>query len=312
LTENRHLLNNPVTVELVRLALTSADEMAAGALKVPYSYSEAAEVLGLAGISSSALVAILAGNRAGLFTETPVSVRKTTTSRSTQPPQGLAERIERLPDPKRNASGEQIRIDRYDVPGQPDRFDVYIAGTVDFSPLASGEPFDLTSNFHGMADLPAGSYRGVEDALRQAGVTKANPIVFTGHSQGGLLAETLARSGNYNTLGVVTIGAPTGHISAPASFPVIAMEHTEDIVPALGGSHRDSATFVVRRAALAHGSLPEGIFFPAHERTEYAQTARMADEASNRSLREAIATIDTVSSGARRTESTTWIATRQH
>lgn len=311
LSENRAVLNNSVTVELIRQAMMGTDEVAAGALKIPYSYSETAEALGLAGVSTSALMSIVMANKVGLFAETPVSVSKTSTVSTTSLPSGLADRIERLPDPKHNSHGEQVRIDRYQVPGQPDRFDVYIAGTVDFSPVSKGEPFDLTSNFSGMADLPAGSYRAVEQALREAGVARDNPIVFTGHSQGGLLAETLGHSGNYNTQGVLTIGAPPGNPATPATFPVIALEHTEDLVPVLPGRRTDLDTIVVRRSALADAPLPEDIFFPAHEKTEYAHTARLADQASSEILRDAITKINGISAGAGTVESTTWLATRQ-
>jgi len=312
LHDNREMLNNPATVELIRLAMMSSDEAASGAAKIPYGVSEAFEGLGLAGVSSSALLAIFAGNKFGLFAETPVGIRQTSTTRTDQPPHGLAERIERLPDPKTNDSGEQFRIDRYSTPGRPDRFEVYIAGTVDFSPVAGAEPFDLTSNFHGMAELPAGSYRGLERALEIAGVTRESPVVFTGHSQGGLLAASLAASGNYNTHGVVTIGAPTGHIATGGSFPVIAIEHTEDLVPALGGRREDLDAIVVRRAVLDEESFSGDIFFPAHERTAYAETAKIADAADNHSLREAIKTIDEISADARSTQSTTWLAKRVH
>jgi hypothetical protein len=312
LQDNREALNNPATVELIRLTMMSSNEAISGAAKIPYGVSEALEGLGLVGISSSAFLSILAGNSVGLFGETPIAMRQTSTSGGEQPPRGLAERIERLPDPKQNDNGEQLRIDRYSAPGQPDRFDIYIAGTVDFSPVSGEEPFDLTSNFHGMADLPAGSYRGVEKALELAGVTSTSPVVFTGHSQGGLLASSLASSGNYNTQGVVTIGAPTGQIAPGGGFPVIAIEHTEDLIPALGGRRSDLETIVVRRAVLRNASLTGDVFFPAHERTAYAETAKIADTASNNVLREAIEKIDHIGGDSQSTQSTTWLAKRIH
>jgi hypothetical protein len=309
--DNRALLNNSTTVELVRLAMMSTDNAVAGVVRMPYGVSELLEGVGIAGISSTALGAILAGNRAGLFAETPVSVKRISTTTVLQAPTGLADRIERLPDPKHNTDGEQIRIDRFEVTGEPDRFEVYIAGTVDFSPASANEPFDLTSNVFGMAELPAGSYRGIEEALKQAGVSSINPVVFTGHSQGGLLAALLANSGNYDTHGVITIGAPTGQISPSGDYPVIAIEHTDDVVPALGGRRSDVDTIVVRRAAIGGAPLPDDIFFPAHERTAYAETAQLADMASTQTLRDAITTIDGVTGGAAGKDSTTWLATRR-
>src|ERR1019366_2248894 len=100
-------------------------------------------------------------------------------------------------------NGEQIRIDRYVEAGKPDRFDVYIAGTVTFDPKTRSQPFDLTSDLNGVGGHPSASYRAVVSAMQQGGVTSQSPVVLNGYSQGGLLASQLAASGSFNVQGVV-------------------------------------------------------------------------------------------------------------
>ena len=67
-----------------------------------------------------------------------------------------------------------MRIERYGDAEHP-RWVVYIGGTVDWSPTASTEPWDMTSNVAAVADQEAGSYRAVLQALQAAGVHARRP-----------------------------------------------------------------------------------------------------------------------------------------
>src|SRR5690606_37412072 len=201
------ILTDPATVELVRSVVSSADDGLAGLLRVPASVAALLgdDGLGLTGLASA--TAMIGGVAAmtGAFVETPVAVKTVTTSRDVAPAAGAADRIRRIPDGE-----EQIRIDTYSLPGQPDRVEVYIAGTASLDVVTGTQPLDMTSNITAMAGGSAGSTRAVEHALRDAGVTAQTPVVFTGYSQGGLVAAQLASSGDWNTVGLVTAGAPAG------------------------------------------------------------------------------------------------------
>jgi len=312
LANNQALLTNPVTVTLLGNLLTSADEFGAGVLRIPPVFTDVLgeEGAGIVGISTSALVAILAGSQVGLLREGPVSAQRTTTRILHSAPRGLAARVDRLPDPGANANGEQIRIDRYATPGKPDSFEVFIAGTVDFAPVATGEPFDLTSNLRSIAQLPSGSDRAVRQAMQHAGITASSPVVFTGHSQGGMIAANLAASGEFNTQGVLTIGAPDGGIVVDATVPVISIAHTDDLVPVLNGPRQDQGTIVIERQAFAGRTVPHDLALPAHERSEYRQTAQLADHAATRTLSEAISRIDRMTQGAQPVSTSLYLARR--
>jgi hypothetical protein len=190
------------------------------------------------------------------------------------PPAGFADLAERIPI---EADGGQVRIERYGDPGQPTWL-VYIGGTLEWSPTGSTEPWDMTSNVTAVADRSAGSYRAVLQALREAGVQPGDPVVPVAHSQGGLIAAELAARGDVDAVGLVTFGAPAGQVAVPADLPAIAVEHADDIIPALGGTAAaDDGRLYVRREMFADTELPPDEPLPAHRMSGYRDTAELVD-----------------------------------
>jgi hypothetical protein len=315
LADNNRLLTNPVTVALVRAGVISVDDVIGAVLGLPRGVVHALgdEGAGVTGIDTSAGFFTVVGARFGLLAETAVATRAASRRDIHSAPLGLAARLDRIPqrvDTPNGPRGEHIRIERYESPGRPDRFAVYITGTADFSPKTGAEAFDLTSNVVGMTDLPAGSVRAVQDAMRQEGVTASSPVQFTGFSQGGLVAATLAASGDYNTRGLVTMGAPTAQVSFGSEYPAVLLEHTDDIVPALGGNRVDDDPVLVQREAFAGRETPPGAAVPSHDRDEYRRTAELADNARSAQLADAIAELDAFGRGAATVTSTTYVAER--
>jgi len=311
LRDNSDLLNSPITVALVGGLVTSVDDVAAGALRLPPLLQSLLgdEGLGVLGVSSTA-TALLAAGPFGIFAESPVTARSTVTGRVDAAPTGLADRIDRIPDAAANEHGEQVRIDRYSSPGAPDRFDVFIGGTADFSPVAGDEPFDMTSNVVAMTPLPAGSYRAVEAALADAGVTSTSEIAFTGYSQGATLAMALAASGDYSTVGVLAVGGPFGAVDVPEGIPVIELEHTDDLVTVLGGARPDRDSVVVSREAFASTAPPPGVPVAAHYLGVYRETAVLAEQSSDERLREAMRVLDDHGHDGATVTSTMYLAER--
>ena len=77
--------------------------------------------------------------------------------------------------------------------------------------------------------------RAVMQAMSDAGVPPGADVVYSGFSQGGIMAANLASNLNppYNTIGVITNGSPVGLFPIPPHIPVVSFEHYGDIVPAL-------------------------------------------------------------------------------
>jgi hypothetical protein len=304
------ILTNPFTVAAIRETAADVDGFSAGFLGLPPGIADTLESNGITGVPTSAAEVIALGNVGGLLVETPVSVRKTSSFEFGAPPRSLVDRASSFPDPHNDPNGEQIRIDRYVEPGKPDRFDIYVAGTVTFDPKATTQPFDFTSDMAGVAGQSPGSLRAVEQAMAQAGVTSSSPVVLNGYSQGGLVASMVAASGNYNVKGVVTFGAPSGQVHIPASIPVLSVRNSEDLVPATSGYDVNPNALVVQRPVFAHSPVPSDWAVPAHRLSYYQETAAVVDRAQSSQVRSILDPLNSFGAGARHVDSTLWVATR--
>ena len=289
--EHPGLVTSPVFSAFVRHAVMGADDAALGLAGappwVPVLLGE--HGLGILGVDTSAAVLIAAGGVSGtpMFHETPVRVERTGVERIEAPPAGAEERLARVPDE------EQIRIERYTAPGEEPRYVVYVAPTQTFSPVAGEEPWDLTSNVAGVAGLPAGSIRAVEQAMADAGIAPDSEIVLVGFSQGGLVADAVAASGDWNTVGLETYADPGGGIELPEGIRGVAVRHSDDFVVATGGPQVPTDRTIVERQAYPEGSeIPTDRAVPAHQRRAYEETARLLDSARSPELRAELDTLD--------------------
>ena len=307
LAENNALLNDPTVVQLVRLAVMSADDFGGGLLRIQPGLMRLLgdQGLGVLGLATSAGTLLGVGNKFGVLAETPVTARMVRTTGSKAPPTSFEERTKRIPQ-----GDAQVRIDRYSDPGKPDRFEIYLGGTKDMSLLAAEDAWDMTSNVNAMALGDAGSYRAVEQAMQQAGVDSASPVQFTGYSQGGLVAALLASSGDYNTQGVFTVGGPVGQIAVPGDIPYLAIEHAEDIVPASGGLWKSNDAVVVRRAIFEGETLPNDVYFPAHELGRYSETAALVDKSDDGKSGRVLASLNDFVAGTSAVQTTLYRAER--
>lgn len=279
--DNSGALSDPAFVEFVRMSVMSVDDFGGGLVRLDPELVHLLgdEGLGLAGVDTSAAAVGMLAAGVGLLRETPVRVAPGNSASGLSNAIGVQDRVERIPK-----EPEQIRIDRYSSPGEPDRFEVYIAGTADLSLSGDSEPWDMTSNLAALSGGSAGSYRAVEEAMRQAGIDGTTPVTLTGYSQGGLLAAQLAASGDYAVDGLVTLGAPAGQVAVPHDIPYLAVEHTNDLVPALGGTFASSDPVIVRRQLFDGPPPASDLALPAHELSNYLNTAGLIDHSNNEQL----------------------------
>lgn len=184
---------------------------------------------------------------------------------SVLPPTSWADRMDRIPP-----TGSPIRIERFVDGSGSASTEVYLAGTHDWGVATSEHPFDMQSNIALVAGLPAASLASVTLALRRAGVRPGEKVTFTGHSQGGVIAARLAESGVYRTQGLFVVGAPLGTLTIEGSYPALALRHTDDIVPRLGGHDVTTGITTVERESGA----PCGDVAGAHTRESYLATVR--------------------------------------
>jgi len=221
------------------------------------------------------------------------------------PPTGFADLADRIPTEE---DGGQVRIERYGDPEHPSWL-VYIGGTVEWSPTGSTEPWDMASNVAAVAGQEAGSYRAVLQAMQAAGVQPGDPVLPVAHSQGGLIANQLVSRGDVNAVGMLTFGAPETDLPLPDGLPAIAVEHADDIVPALGPRADEDQRLYVRRELFAGREVPAAETLPAHQLVGYRETARLVDDSPEPRLVAFRAQLDTIV-GTTPGEQTVWRAER--
>jgi hypothetical protein len=308
---HRAFMSDPTFVKAVGLAVTSVDDFGAGALQLPPDLEAALNRAGIIGVGTSAATIAGIGGAFGLLKESAVSTKQTSTStKDLSLPVGWHDRATRVPPSATSAS--QVRIDRYAVAGQPDRFEVYIGGTRIFDPGPDDQPLDMTSNMSAISGGESGAMQVVEQAMKAAGVTSANPVIFTGHSQGGLVAARLAGSGDYNSQGLFTLGAPAGQVSVPESVPWVAIQHDNDLVPVLGGPYEKSQPLLVTREyAPEPGSAESRVFYPVHMLPAYEKSATLLDGSTEPRIVAIERDFDRFEVDAVPVESTTWQGVRE-
>ncbi|MCU1514744.1 MAG: hypothetical protein JWO10_1834 [Microbacteriaceae bacterium] len=301
------VLSDPAFVTFVRFAIGSADDFEAGLAHLPPELSHLLgdEGLGVFGLVVATRVIVAIGQQGGELSETQVVTRPSGAERQGTVAEGWDDRASRIPEGQ-----AQVRIDRYEVEGQQDRFEVYISGTRDFGLDADAQPFDMTSNLNGIGELSSGSERAVRQAMEQAGIQPDSPVLLTGHSQGGLVAARIAESGDYNVSGVYTLGAPASGVVVPASIPWIAVEHTDDLVPALSGHWASGDPVVVSRRAFDSPLPDTGFAFPAHRLDAYRETAMLIDGSSEARIAGAAAQFDTFAAPGSTVETRLYISER--
>lgn len=207
----------------------------------------------------------------------------------------IAERVGRIPP------GETpIRIERFVSADGSFDTDVYIAGTEDWGVGISGGAFNMRSNLALVGGMSAASMVAVGAAMKQVGVRPGDRVTFVGHSQGGLIATRLAESGQYETTGLVTVGAPLGAFPVTGDYPAVTVSHTDDVVPGLAGHQRPTKAVGIEAASGAQ----LGDVLGAHSRERYLHTAEAADRSP------AAAQFGDWSGSARQAQASLFTATR--
>lgn len=186
----------------------------------------------------------------------------------------------------------RIRILRVTHPDGSGAWVVELPGTQQWSPVPGPNPFDLTADVRlvggGQTRLGTAVGRALTHAMAAAGVAPgAEPVMLTGHSQGGLLAASLAATPRFRrrfrVTHVVAAGAPVSRVPVPADIRVLALEHRADPVPRLDQRiDPDRARWVTVRRELG-SRVDDGL--AAHDSRRYLRTAMLVDRARDPSLR---------------------------
>jgi hypothetical protein len=169
---------------------------------------------------------------------------------------------------------------------------VQIPGTQEWGPQRGSNPFDLTTNVRLMAGDSTLIQQQVAEAMRRAGISPGDPVMLTGHSQGGITAAALASDPAFRhefaVRTVVTGGSPIARFDIPADVSVLSLEHGQDAVPMLDGrKNPDRANWVTIDRDLGtvqDAVLPVPSVGAAHGTEVYAQTGALVDVSDDPSV----------------------------
>lgn len=177
-------------------------------------------------------------------------------------------------DAGRDREASAVRVVKIDHPGGA-RWIVEIPGT-DFAGTEH-DPSNAGANLSLMRGQDDELLHAVREAMRRSGVNPGDPVLVTGHSQGGIAAMALARHpGPYTITDVVTTGSPVARLHPPKDVRVISIEHAEDPVAHLDGrSNPDRANWTTITAHVGHDDrVRHGKWDAAHSGALYTETAR--------------------------------------
>jgi pimeloyl-ACP methyl ester carboxylesterase len=145
-----------------------------------------------------------------------------------------------------------------------------------------------------MAGRPTAAGRAVSAALRAAGARPGDPVLLAGHSEGGLVAAAVAADplagAEFRITHVVMFGSPASGVRPTRDVQVLAIEHTDDVVPRLDGAPDPESRrwITVTRSAAGDPPAPGAVagdpLVAAHGMLAYRRTAAAVDASTAPSI----------------------------
>ena len=174
-----------------------------------------------------------------------------------------------------------IGVDLFDTQSGTKIAVVYVPGTQTFGFGEGTNPLDMASNIQAMSGSgKAASEKAVLLAIGQAGINPADEVILVGHSQGGMVAGTIAAyPSGFIAAGLVTFGAPLGQIKN-LKMPVMAIEHVNDPVPNLSGKANPMKKNWVSVQRISEKPESDALMF-SHSLKSYRNTATAIDVSSD-------------------------------
>lgn len=196
-------------------------------------------------------------------------------------PATLGAAVSRLPV----AQAPQVRVEKYTLADGSPRFIAYVDGTRSYSVDGRDpDPWDMASNSRAYLDQEeSDAYKATVAALRDAGADAATPVDLVGYSQGGMITDRIAQSGEFAVRGVFTVGSPIEPVLTSDVLSV-AVRHTDDPVAGLTGGgdpygSGSTESLVIRRAVAPGHGVDTAL--PAHQFSAYEETVRRAEQSGD-------------------------------
>lgn len=178
-----------------------------------------------------------------------------------------------------NNEDGRVRIERYET-SKGKIAVIYLPGTAEWNPIGSHKTFDIRSDIELVSgSASSDSVAAVRQAITAAELSPTEKVILVGYSQGGMVAAELAKT-DIEVSGIVTLGSPIAGTEIPKTIPVISLEHTNDVVPAISGKTNPISENWV--TATRHLDLQAGqTVIAAHAMSGYQETAALADRSTD-------------------------------
>lgn len=135
-----------------------------------------------------------------------------------------------------------------DAQGNPTGVIANIPGTEKWSPVASDNPLDLSGNAaqagpNGWSAGSEATAHAISQLYSDLGLPADTPLMLNGHSQGGMIASSLAAdpdfAGQFNVTNVMTYGSPVDNYPVNPNTEYLHVQHQHDLVPKIDAGGRD-------------------------------------------------------------------------
>jgi pimeloyl-ACP methyl ester carboxylesterase len=183
-----------------------------------------------------------------------------------------------------------VQVVRVPRPDGSTSWIVQIPGTQTVDLAHADNPLDMDTNLNLMQREGMGPPTVMEQqvlaAMRRAGIGPNDPVMLTGHSQGGITAASLAvrHPDGFNIRSVVTAGAPIARFDIPGNVSVMSLEHSQDVIPKVdSAANPDRANWTTVTRDLEAGDGPE-TFGNAHAADRYSATGALVDGSVEESI----------------------------
>ncbi|MDN4480450.1 hypothetical protein [Demequina muriae] len=205
-------------------------------------------------------------------------------------PTGVADLIAGI-DPLQIGGDGVVAVETIAHPDGSRSHVVRIPGTQDFS-VTAASPFDNRTNAVAVTGGDTDTARLVRDAMRAAGVLPHEPVMLVGHSQGGMVATTLAAdaSDEFRVTHVVTAGSPTDRIAHRDDIQYLHLSSEQEVVHQLDARATPDAPHITTVVAdlrtatdAAVASAGRGLA-GAHAVPSYVEAGRAADASTHASM----------------------------
>lgn len=232
---------------------------------------------------------LASGRRLGWFQDNkPLSVKQIGKKPGATKHRQLGDIVGEAADTEHQSTGDHSVVHVRRVVGADGKgaWVVSIPGTTHWNLHSDHGPSSTAANLASMAGKESSLYpaigKAMTAAMKEAGVKPGTePVMFTGHSQGGIVAARLAADQHFrekfNVKEVVTAGSPIGRIDIPKSVQVLSVENVHDPVPRADGVPNPDA--VNRTNVVCETPRGEHLnsILDAHDASRYG---RSADELS--------------------------------